>query len=146
MYISQDTANRIKVMAKQRKVSTTEMLRDCGLNKNTLATMTSRGSWLQANSLAIIADYLDCSVDYLLGRTETQKITAEPDEKAQQLLNAFYELNEDGRVKLLEEAIMMNASGFYRNNENIQIAARTGHTISTVVDNIDDYPDAPDNI
>lgn len=97
-------------------------------------------------NLTKIANYLDCSVDYLLGRTDEIKITAEPDEKAQQLLNAFYELNQDGRVKLLEEAIMMNASGFYRNNESIQIAARTGHTTSTVVDNLDDYPDAPDNI
>ena len=32
--------------------------------------MQSRGSWLQANNLAKIADYLDCSVDYLLGRTD----------------------------------------------------------------------------
>ena len=32
--------------------------------------MKSRGSWLHANNLAKIADYLDCSVDYLLGRTD----------------------------------------------------------------------------
>lgn len=47
------------------------MLEDCELSKNTLSSMQSRGSWLQANSLAKIADYLDCSVDYLLGRADT---------------------------------------------------------------------------
>lgn len=40
------------------------------MNKNLLSSMTTRLSWPQANNLARIADYLDCSVDYLLGRTE----------------------------------------------------------------------------
>lgn len=46
------------------------MLEDCELSKNTLVSMNTRGSWIQANSLAKIADRLDCSVDYLLARTE----------------------------------------------------------------------------
>lgn len=74
MYVAQDTANRIKTIAKIRKISTGEMLADCELNKNTLSSMLSRGSWLQANSLARIADYLDCSVDFLLGRTDNPNI------------------------------------------------------------------------
>lgn len=40
------------------------------MNKNLLSSMTTRLSWPQANNLARIADYLDCSVDYLLGRTD----------------------------------------------------------------------------
>ena len=70
MYTSTNTANVIKHLAKSKGISITKMLLECGLNKNTLSTMTSRGSWIQANSLAQIADYLDCSVDYLLGRTD----------------------------------------------------------------------------
>ncbi|MGI6014596.1 MAG: helix-turn-helix domain-containing protein [Oscillospiraceae bacterium] len=46
------------------------MLRDLQLNKNTLSSMY-KGSMLKADSLARIADYLDCSVDYLLGRVES---------------------------------------------------------------------------
>ena len=46
------------------------MLNACEINKNALWSMKSRGSWLHANNLAKIADYLDCSVDYLLGRTD----------------------------------------------------------------------------
>lgn len=41
---------------------------------NTLSSMNHRGSWLQANSLAMIADYLKVSVDYLLGRTDNSVI------------------------------------------------------------------------
>ena len=74
MYISRATAERIKLIAKSKNIVVKNMLEDCGLNKNTISTMISRGSWLQANSLAKIADYLDCSVDYLLGRTDNPEI------------------------------------------------------------------------
>ncbi|MCI8388120.1 MAG: helix-turn-helix domain-containing protein [Clostridiales bacterium] len=74
MYISSDTALRIKSIAKLKNISTVKMLIECDLNKNTLSTMTARGSWIQANSLAKIADYLGCSVDYLLGRTDNPDV------------------------------------------------------------------------
>lgn len=74
LYTSTNTANVIKHLAKSKGISITKMLLECGLNKNTLSTMTSRGSWIQANSLAQIADYLECSVDYLLGRTKIPEI------------------------------------------------------------------------
>lgn len=74
MYNSTFVVERIKKVAKSKSISTTKMLMDCELNKNTLSSMQSRGSWLQANSLAKIADYLDCSVDYLLGRTDIPEL------------------------------------------------------------------------
>lgn len=74
MYISTVVAERIKKVVKNKNISITKMLMECELNKNTLSSMQSRGSWLQANSLAKIADYLDCSVDYLLGRTDVPEV------------------------------------------------------------------------
>lgn len=74
MYNSQDTVARIKLMARSKKIILKDMLVSCELNKNTLSSMQSRGSWLQANSLAKIADYLGCSIDYLLGRTDNPNI------------------------------------------------------------------------
>lgn len=71
MYETSITVERIKLMAKQNGIVVKTMLEDCGLNKNVLSSMQSRGSWLQSNSLAKITDYLNCSVDYLLGRTDT---------------------------------------------------------------------------
>ena len=69
MYNAQKTAMRIKDQAAKKNILIKDILAACGLSKNALSTMQSRGSWLQANNLAKIADYLDVSVDYLLGRT-----------------------------------------------------------------------------
>ena len=68
MYNSTNIAERIKELAKIRKVSVKKMLEDVGLGFNTMSNM--RTSMPKADNLAKIADYLDCSVDYLLGRTD----------------------------------------------------------------------------
>ena len=70
MYNPVAVAGNIKTIAKAKGVSIKQMLSDCGLNKNVLSTMLSRGSMPKADNIAVIADYLDCSVDYLLGRTD----------------------------------------------------------------------------
>jgi len=44
------------------------MLSECGLGANTMANLKT--SMPKADSLAKIADFLGCSVDYLLGRTD----------------------------------------------------------------------------
>ncbi len=74
MYNAQETAEKIKGQAKLKNVLIKDMLDECELSKNALSSMLSRGSWLQANNLAKIADYLDCSVDYLLGRTDKPEV------------------------------------------------------------------------
>lgn len=73
MYDPAKVAESIKNRAKERNVQIKDMLLDLGLNKNTLSTMHN-GSMLKGDSLARIADYLDCSVDYLLGRTENPAV------------------------------------------------------------------------
>ena len=70
MYNSHDIADRIKAIAKSRDVSVKQMLEELDMNKNALFIMISRGSIPKADNLARIADYLNCSVDYLLGRTD----------------------------------------------------------------------------
>lgn len=70
MYNSQNIANRIKSTAKLKNISIKDMLEACGLSKNALSSMLSGGSTPKSENLAKIADYLDCSVDYLLGRTD----------------------------------------------------------------------------
>lgn len=67
---SQETANLIKSLAKYKGVSISKLLLDCELNKNSLYTMQSSGYFPRVEALTKIADYLDCSVDYLLGRTD----------------------------------------------------------------------------
>ena len=69
-YNSALVAERIKHLLKESKIPVSKMLFDCDMNKNALYTMQSSGYLPRAEALARIADYLDCSVDYLLGRTD----------------------------------------------------------------------------
>lgn len=70
MYNPNNIADRINLLLKNKNETQKTMLRYCGLNKNLISTMLSRSSIPKADNLAKIADYLDCSVDYLLGRTD----------------------------------------------------------------------------
>ena len=69
LYISNNVAERIKHLAKNRGISVKSLLDGVGLGFNTMSNMKS--SMPKADNLAKIADYLDCSVDYLLGRTSS---------------------------------------------------------------------------
>ena len=68
-------AEIIEKMAKDRSVSISTMLTELEMNKNALFTMKKSGYLPRAESLCKIADYLDCSVDYLLGRTDTPQVS-----------------------------------------------------------------------
>ena len=109
LYILSNVVERIKTQAKIKKKSTTKMLENCDLSKNTLFSMNTRGSWILANNLAVMADYLDCSVDYLLGRTdnpESHKIQekntiASNDEQLAAVIDIYEKLDIIGKARLL---------------------------------------------
>ena len=69
MYNSQTVADRIKKAAKDKNFKLKTMLSDLQLGIN-LISQIANGSSVTASNLSKIADYLDCSVDYLLGRTD----------------------------------------------------------------------------
>ena len=103
MYISEKTAERIKMFAKSKGITVKDMLEECELSKNTLSSMLSRGSWLQANNLAKIADYLGCSVDYLLGRSEESTLVVpEYDEGTKRLIDAIVALPPEKKKALAD--------------------------------------------
>lgn len=72
MYSSSNVAERIKVTAKIQNKSVKEVLESVGLGFNMMSNM--KNSMPKADNLARIADYLNCSVDYLLGRTDNPEI------------------------------------------------------------------------
>lgn len=74
MYTAQNLVNNIKHIAKEKNILIRDMLKDCGLSVNAINTISDKKG-LSSFSLAKIADYLDCSVDYLLSRTETIELT-----------------------------------------------------------------------
>ena len=72
MYNSSNVAERIKVTAKRKGVSVKEVLENVGLGFNTMSN--KKTSMPKADNIAKIADYLGCSVDYLLGRTDNPEV------------------------------------------------------------------------
>ena len=69
MYIAQTLKDRIKKQCKNKETTVKTMLTECGLSINAISQINDSGGMYSFN-LAKIADYLDCSVDYLLGRTD----------------------------------------------------------------------------
>ncbi len=68
MYNSPSVAERIKLRAKDKGITVKETLEKSGLGFNTMSNMKT--SMPKGDTLGKIADVLDCSVDYLLCRTE----------------------------------------------------------------------------
>lgn len=73
MYNAQTLTQRIKEQAKKQNILIRDMLSACDLSINAISQITDKKG-LSCFSLARIADYLDCSVDYLLGRTDNPKV------------------------------------------------------------------------
>ncbi len=73
MYNSQEIAQRIKSTAKSKSINLKTMLSECGLGINAISQM-AKGNDMLSKNLAKIASYLDCSVDYLLGRTDNPEV------------------------------------------------------------------------
>ncbi len=73
LYNSSNIAETIKIRSKSRGIAIKDMLKDLELGSNTMSHMR-HGRIIASDSLACIADYLDCSVDYLLGRTDNPEI------------------------------------------------------------------------
>ena len=69
MYDTQQIADRIKMRLKERHIQVKDMLSDLNMGINAISEF-AKGTQMSCIALARIADYLDCSVDYLLGRTD----------------------------------------------------------------------------
>lgn len=69
MYSSEILVERIKSISKQKGFLLKDVLQANGLGVNALNQLSNKKG-LSSLALAGIADYLDVSVDYLLGRTD----------------------------------------------------------------------------
>ncbi len=124
MYVAQELAERIKKLAREQGIGQGELLKKCGCNTNIL-NQISEEKGIASFSLAKIADELDCSVDYLLCRTEnpdshnthTGDITISPYEDRQlaSIIKIYEQLDDVGKARLLVAADEIN-----RNNRQTQ--------------------------
>ena len=73
LYDSIKMVERIKKVAKEKRIPLKVLLLECGLGINAL-NQIKPGSEFSSKSLLLIADRLEVSVDYLLGRTDNPEV------------------------------------------------------------------------
>ena len=108
MYVSQEVSDRIKNLIQKKGYNVKVVLKSCDINVNALNKKTENG--LYSFNLAKIADYLDCSVDYLLCRTENpnaHKTHANDvhincdEQQLNDIIKIYNQLDNVGKAKLL---------------------------------------------
>ena len=112
MFTPSEIAERIKLCAKQKGVTVKTALQNAGVGEKMVSNMSGKkGSYPQSDKLAKIADFFDCSVDYLLGREETTKAAVlsveSSDTKKEQLIKNYELLNDEGQEDLLDYSEML---------------------------------------
>ena len=110
MYTAQLTIERIQSLIKEKGLTQKQVLLECGINENTLKRMTDNKG-ISSFYLAKIADKLECSVDYLLGRdiyTNEKSSPSELTENEQRMLDIFSELTQTQQGELIGRASIMS--------------------------------------
>lgn len=69
-FSSKDIALKIKQLCKDKKIPIKSVLEECSLNRNFIYDLENRGSVPSIEAFYNLSNYLNCSVDYLLGRTD----------------------------------------------------------------------------
>lgn len=84
VYNKQLMTERIRELLKKKNITQGKMMADCSMGKNTLTRLVSKAADGEENENDItlqnfvkIADYLECSADYLLGRESYAKPQSE---------------------------------------------------------------------
>ena len=103
MYNTQEIAQRIKIRTKENGCTIGNMLSELNLGVNIISQL-AKGQEMSCLNIAKIADYLNVSVDYLLGRTGTPEI--EPtDHMTQILIKHFNKLSPQDKIDFLNEIV-----------------------------------------
>ena len=102
---TKDIALRIKQLCKDKKMSVKSVLEECSLNKSFIYDLEKRGSVPSIEAFYNLANYLDCSVDYLLGRADNYKSRTEMEQKTMEnnLNRKYNKLSESQRAVLKYE-------------------------------------------
>jgi transcriptional regulator with XRE-family HTH domain len=75
MYNSQETIFRIKQRAKEQGIAILDLQAKCDLGRNAISQAAKSQDGMKARNLFAIAEVLNCSVDYLLGRTDNPTVS-----------------------------------------------------------------------
>ena len=64
----------IKLLCQSKHITISKLLSECNLTKSFIYDLEKRATSPSCDKISRIADYLGCSVDYLLGRTDNPEV------------------------------------------------------------------------
>ena len=91
-------------LIKERGITAKKLSDDTGISTGNISDWKSGRSMPTAIKLDVIADYLDCSVDYLLGRTELQTFDEMPKGLDAVLMNEIKDFTGKQKQDMIEYA------------------------------------------
>ena len=143
-YNSSDIAERIKLMVKEKGISVKDLLSNCDLGINTISKIAN-GKDILSKNLAKIADYLDCSVDYLLGRTElintNQKFNVVSNQLTEQEKSLLLAYRQNPNMQEAVNRLLRTETNITR---AVRIARSSTSTVEVVYDDFSDLDNAPE--
>lgn len=131
MNTAQEIALLIISLAKRKKLTVKQLLLDCELGKNTVDYMKN-GSMPSADKLAVIAKYLDVSMEYLIGLTDNPKPPTIINFTQEQLLMMLADqdgLSEDSIRQLKEYANLLKIKDMQEHNKKTDEVSKDGQSI-----------------
>ena len=104
MYSSQLTVDRINELLKKQNKSKTALNTFCDIDKGTINSSANKKIGLGAKILYDIAGFLNCSVDYLLGRSDVVSVNRHSglSEEEERLLFMFRSLTKNDRIRAFD--------------------------------------------
>lgn len=84
---------RLKMLMDEKKITAKQLSKELHINKNSFTYWKKNGNIPKGNSLQALADYFNCSIDFLLGKT---------DEKTKQVIQNEQPVSDN--LKLLIQA------------------------------------------
>lgn len=67
-------ATKIKQLCRNKNIMLKDLLDDCNISRSFIYELKKRDKTPSIEKIALIADYLDVSIDYLVGRTNAPEI------------------------------------------------------------------------
>lgn len=121
---------RLEEMLNTRKISKITFLTDLGYSKNAISEWRNGITKSYMNKIDQIADYLGCSVDYLLGRTQFVEMQKAEDIRLEKITSIFQNLPDDeSKNRLLRVVEAFELSNRYETESRYigGIAAKGGN-------------------
>ena len=94
--------NRLKELREQKGLSRIEVSESIGIKTRTYLSYENFEREPNSEMLILLADFFDVTVDYLIGRSETQTAHLVTNAEQEQLLADYNKLNTHGKKKILD--------------------------------------------